>query len=141
MDSTRTDQGGVTPSAPAPRPIDPGVTIGHVHLRTADIDRVRGFYVDVLGFDVHGGDARRPRLGRQGRHPLRRGRRLSPPSRLQHVEVRGRPAAARRHLSDPDGNDLELCWDRPAAEWPRDAEGHFSGGFGALDVERLLAEA
>ena len=26
--------------------------IGHVHLRTADIDRVRDFYVDVLGFDV-----------------------------------------------------------------------------------------
>jgi catechol 2,3-dioxygenase len=33
-------------------PIDPGVTIGHVHLRTADIDRVRAFYVDVLGFEV-----------------------------------------------------------------------------------------
>src|SRR3954465_2934999 len=32
--------------------IDPGVHIGHVHLRTADIDRVRAFYVDVLGFDV-----------------------------------------------------------------------------------------
>jgi catechol 2,3-dioxygenase len=34
------------------RPIDPGVTIGHVHLRTADIDRVRDFYVGVLGFEV-----------------------------------------------------------------------------------------
>ena len=45
-------QGSVAPRARAPRPIDPGVTIGHVHLRTADIDRVRAFYVDVLGFDV-----------------------------------------------------------------------------------------
>ena len=36
----------------APRPVDPGVSIGHVHLRTADIDRVRAFYVDVMGFDV-----------------------------------------------------------------------------------------
>jgi catechol 2,3-dioxygenase len=36
----------------SPTPIDPGVTIGHVHLRTADIDRVREFYVDVLGFEV-----------------------------------------------------------------------------------------
>ena len=35
-----------------PDPIDPGVRIGHVHLRTADIDRVRDFYVGVLGFDV-----------------------------------------------------------------------------------------
>src|SRR3954462_12896541 len=41
----------VVPSSPAPRPIDPGVRIGHVHLRTADIDRVREFYVGVLGFD------------------------------------------------------------------------------------------
>ena len=23
------------------------------------------------------------------------------------------------YLSDPDGNDLELAWDRPFAEWPR----------------------
>ena len=28
------------------------MTIGHVHLRTAGIDRVRDFYVGVLGFDV-----------------------------------------------------------------------------------------
>src|SRR5262249_36806045 len=54
MSSTRDQQaqGTIVPRAPAPRPIDPGVTIGHVHLRTADIDRVRAFYVDVLGFDV-----------------------------------------------------------------------------------------
>ena len=42
----------MTPRARSSRPIDPGVTIGHVHLRTTDIDRVREFYVDVLGFDV-----------------------------------------------------------------------------------------
>ncbi len=36
----------------APRPIDAGVTIGHVHLRTADINPIRAFYVEVLGFDV-----------------------------------------------------------------------------------------
>ena len=33
-----------------PRPIDPGVDIGHVHLRVADLDRALGFYVGVLGF-------------------------------------------------------------------------------------------
>ena len=32
--------------------IDPGVDIGHVHLKVADIDRALGFYRDVLGFDV-----------------------------------------------------------------------------------------
>jgi catechol 2,3-dioxygenase len=36
----------------AERPLDPGVDIGHVHLKTADIDRVEAFYVGVLGFDV-----------------------------------------------------------------------------------------
>ena len=44
--------GPVDPAVPAERPIDPEVRIGHVHLRTADIDRVRDFYVGVLGFDV-----------------------------------------------------------------------------------------
>jgi catechol 2,3-dioxygenase len=45
-------QGPVEPLQAALRPIDPNVRIGHVHLRTADIDRVRAFYVDILGFDV-----------------------------------------------------------------------------------------
>jgi catechol 2,3-dioxygenase len=34
------------------RSIDPGVDIGHVHLKVSDIDRSLGFYRDVLGFDV-----------------------------------------------------------------------------------------
>jgi catechol-2,3-dioxygenase len=45
-------QGNAVPTEAPPRPIDPGVRIGHVHLRTADIDRVKAFYVGVLGFDV-----------------------------------------------------------------------------------------
>jgi catechol 2,3-dioxygenase len=32
--------------------IDPGVRIGHVHLKVADLDRALGFYRDVLGFEV-----------------------------------------------------------------------------------------
>ncbi len=32
--------------------IDPGVDIGHVHLKVADIDRSLGFYRDVLGFEL-----------------------------------------------------------------------------------------
>ena len=34
------------------RPIDPGVDIGHVHLKVADIDRALGFYCGVLGFEL-----------------------------------------------------------------------------------------
>ena len=33
-------------------PVDPGVRIGHVHLKVADIDRALAFYRDVLGFEV-----------------------------------------------------------------------------------------
>src|SRR5260370_41720838 len=43
---------GVTPRERSARPIAPGVDIGHVHLKPADIDRIHHFYVDVLGFDV-----------------------------------------------------------------------------------------
>jgi catechol 2,3-dioxygenase len=32
--------------------IDPGVRIGHVHLKVADLERSLGFYRDVLGFAV-----------------------------------------------------------------------------------------
>jgi catechol 2,3-dioxygenase len=35
-------------------PIDPGVDIGHVHLKVSEIDRALGFYCDVLGFELQG---------------------------------------------------------------------------------------
>ena len=34
------------------RPIAPGVRIGHVHLKVADLDRALGFYCGVLGFEL-----------------------------------------------------------------------------------------
>jgi catechol 2,3-dioxygenase len=34
------------------RSIDPGVVIGHVHLKVADLERALGFYVGVLGFEL-----------------------------------------------------------------------------------------
>jgi catechol 2,3-dioxygenase len=33
-------------------PIDPGVRIGHVHLKVANLERALGFYRDVLGFEL-----------------------------------------------------------------------------------------
>ena len=33
-------------------PIDPGVRIGHVHLKVADLDRALKFYCGVLGFEL-----------------------------------------------------------------------------------------
>jgi len=34
------------------RPIDPGTSVGHVHLKVADLERAIGFYCGVLGFEV-----------------------------------------------------------------------------------------
>ena len=34
------------------RRISPGASIGHVHLKVADIERALGFYRDILGFEV-----------------------------------------------------------------------------------------
>ena len=34
------------------KPIAPGVTIGHVHLKVADVERALGFYRGVLGFEL-----------------------------------------------------------------------------------------
>ena len=35
-----------------PRPIDPQVRIGHVHLKVADLGRALRFYCGVLGFEI-----------------------------------------------------------------------------------------
>jgi len=32
-------------------PIDPGASVGHVHLKVADLERALGFWRDVLGFE------------------------------------------------------------------------------------------
>lgn len=41
----------IDPQQP-PRPIDPGVRIGHAHLKVADLDRALAFYSGVLGFEL-----------------------------------------------------------------------------------------
>jgi catechol 2,3-dioxygenase len=35
-----------------PKPIDPRVSIGHVHLKVADLERALKFYCGVLGFEL-----------------------------------------------------------------------------------------
>ena len=45
------------------------------------------------------------------------------------------------YLSDPDGNGVELYWDRPESEWPRDQEGKLAMVTERLDLRSLLAEA
>lgn len=135
-----------------------GTSVGHVHLRVADIDRAIGFYRDTLGFEVmarYGGQA--AFLGIDGYHhqlglntweslggrPAPRGH-----TGLYHVAflypaledlrtAMARVVAAGVHVygaadhgvsialyfDDPDGNGIELYWDRPRAAWPVDDQG------------------
>jgi catechol 2,3-dioxygenase len=51
-DDAGTGTGDAPDGAPAPRPIDPGVDIGHVHLKVADLEPALDFYCDVLGFEL-----------------------------------------------------------------------------------------
>lgn len=177
-------QGSITPIAKAPDPIDPAVRIGHTHLRTADIDRIRDFYVGVLGFDVISEARDVPGWGTTGdilflsaggyHHHLGFNTWKSkggPPTPdgvagLHHVAIayptrRALADAYRRlktidwpirqatdhgtheaiYIIDPDGNTLELMWDRPPEQWPRDEQGHIAGQFGPdLDLDDLLRE-
>src|SRR3954471_17168162 len=175
-------QGPVTPAVAAPRPIDPGVTIGHVHLRTADIDRVRAFYVDVLGFDVVMEARGVPGWGTTGdilflsaggyHHHLgfntwkSAGGQPQPDgvTGLHHValnfsskerlaEVVGRlvddGVPLRQltdhgthlavYLSDPDGNDLELAWDRPCEDWRRYGDADAPAMEAPFELDDLLS--
>ena len=45
-------EAGIKPAERAPRPIDAGVDIGHVHLRASDLAKIKAFYAGILGFDV-----------------------------------------------------------------------------------------
>ncbi len=42
------------------------------------------------------------------------------------------------YLRDPDGNGVELYWDRPEAQWPRNAEGGIAMFTRRLDLNDLI---
>lgn len=45
------------------------------------------------------------------------------------------------YLRDPDGNGVELYWDRPEGDWPRTADGRLAMYTKGLDLASLLAKA
>ena len=155
-------------------PIHPGVRIGHVHLKVADLERSLGFYRDVLGFEVtqrFGNQAAFLSAGGYHHHIglntwESAGGPPPPPGStgLYHVAILyptralladalkrlldaglGLDGAADHgvsealYLQDPDENGVELYWDRPAEEWPRQPDGSLAMFSHQLDLERLLA--
>jgi catechol 2,3-dioxygenase len=160
----------------AVRPIDPGVRVGHVHLKVADLERALAFYHGVLGFDVtqrYGSEAAFLSAGGYHHHiGLNTWESLggTPPARgstgLYHLAIAypSRPLLAdalRRlrsagirldgasdhgvsdalYLRDPDGNGVELYWDRPKEQWPRTPDGALAMFTRPLDLNGLLREA
>jgi len=158
------------------RPIDPGVRIGHVHLKVADLERALAFYRDVLGFELtqrYGTEAAFVSAGGYHHHiglNTWESRGGSPPPEgttgLFHAAIvyptRAALAGALRRLNaagvplegasdhgvsealylrDPDGNGLELYWDRPREAWPRHADGSIDMYTRRMDREGLLREA
>jgi catechol 2,3-dioxygenase len=45
------------------------------------------------------------------------------------------------YLHDPDGNGIELYWDRPRSDWPREADGSLRMVTARLDLKSLAAAA
>jgi catechol 2,3-dioxygenase len=45
------------------------------------------------------------------------------------------------YLDDPDGNGVELYWDRPEEDWPRNENGELHMFTAPLDLQDLLALA
>ena len=158
------------------RPIHPGVGVGHVHLKVADIERALGFYRDVLGFELTQRFGRGAAFLSAGGYHHHIGLNTwesaggGPPAAgttgLYHVAIlyptRAELADALRrlvragiglegaadhgvsealYLRDPDGNGVELYWDKPKERWPRTAEGELAMSTRELDLEGLLGEA
>lgn len=58
-----------------------------------------------------------------------------------HVEIDGASdhgVSEAIYLRDPDQNGVELYWDRPANEWPRDSDGNVAMVTNPLDLSALL---
>jgi len=142
--------------------------LGTVQLNVRDLDAMTRFYQDVLGLRLHSRDAGGSRLGcggedlvhlildpaasEAGRHAklyhfclavqkredlgwwLRR--LLDSGYELQGL-VDHRMAEA-IYLDDPEGNGIELNWDRPRSEWRPWSE-WLAMGNGPLDIPGLLA--
>ena len=45
------------------------------------------------------------------------------------------------YLRDPDGNGVELYWDRAPEDWPRNASGDLEMFNAPLSIRKLIAEA
>lgn len=148
-----------------------GTAVGRAALVVNDLDRVVGFYRDVVGLAVQHREGERATLGAGG-DPLleltadpdapERPRRSAGlfhtafrvPSRaalgdaVERIEDRWELTGASDHhvsealyLDDPEGNGVELYTDRPRGMWPHDESGHVRMATLPLDLVPLREAA
>jgi catechol 2,3-dioxygenase len=150
--------------------IDPSARIGAVTLVVSDLERALAFYAGVVGLWMHrvddgvaalgAGDqdlvvlvedrGARPAVGTTGLFHLA----VRVPSRLELARSIQRIVFARMtltgfadhlvcesvYLDDPDGNGVEIYFDRPSAEWPL-ADGRIKMATDPLDLYGALASS
>jgi catechol 2,3-dioxygenase len=161
-------------ASPAPFSTAPTTSIGHVHLKVADLDRAITFYHGVLGFDVvmrYGRQAAFLSAGGYHHHiGLNTWESLGGPppapgtTGLYHVAILYRQreelgqilrrlvehnvpltgasdhgVSEALYLNDPDGNGVELYWDRPKEDWPVDEHGDLTMFTRRLNLQELIS--
>jgi catechol 2,3-dioxygenase len=143
--------------------IHPAVRVGHVHLHVSDMDRALAFYNEALGFNL-AADGRRVGLPMTflaaGDYHHHIALNTFKPAGLYHVafnypdrrELATAVARLQHHgyaidhatdhggtvavyLDDPDGNGIELSYDRPRETW------HDADGRPVLKADRIDVEA
>lgn len=155
--------------------IPPQTSIGHVHLKVADLDRALKFYCDLLGFELtttYGEEAAFISAGgyhhhiglntwysKNGTPPPHKSTGLFHtailyPTRkdlaaiVKRLMESGYPLAGASdhgvseaiYLSDPDQNGVELYWDRPKEQWPKNSDDSLNMYTRPLDMKNLLGE-
>jgi catechol 2,3-dioxygenase len=159
-----------TTSAPAQSELPDTLKLGAVELTVLDIDRAVAFYQDVIGLHLNSREDGRVAMGAGGRdlvvlveeqnaRPAGRHAGLYHcallfESREELANVVLRVAQSRSpidgasdhgthealYLPDPDGNGIELAWDRPRDQRPGNYSADvFSHGPSPLDIQDLLA--
>ena len=157
-------------------PVDPGMDVGHVHLKVSDLERSIAFYRTALGLEVtqrigqaaaflsaggyhhhlglntwesRGGPPPAPGTTGLYHAAFRFPSRESLGVALVRLRAHGVPldgaadhgVSEALYLRDPDGNGLELYWDRHESEWPRTPDGSLAMVTRPLDLAALLEVA
>lgn len=150
-------------------------TIGHIHLKVADLQRSLDFYHGLLGFEITtmlGDQAAFISAGGYHHHiglntwqskngpqppknatglfhtailyPTRKDLATILKRLMDHgIKLTGTAdhgVSEALYLDDPDGNGVELYWDKPKEQWPHNEDGSLRMYTKFLDLQDLLRE-